>query len=66
MQPIKIEPSIVCPKLPVYVKKDEVSVIGIDGEERAPWLDEMSIAELLNMLGEEWNLQQTVEHIGNY
>ena len=50
MTPIKIQPEFVTSLPKAYIKADEVSFIGVDGQERSPWLAEIVIADLLKLL----------------
>ena len=50
MTPIKIEPSIHVNKPSAYIQMDAVIFIGIDGEERCPWIEELTIENLLKLL----------------
>ena len=50
MTPIKLQPEFLSPKPDVYINKDDVSFMGIDGVERAPWLAEMDLTDLIKLL----------------
>ena len=52
MKPITIEPRFEVEKPPIYIQTNAVSFTGIDGEERCPWIEEITVEDLLKILGD--------------
>ena len=50
MKPITIQPEMVSLLPDAYVQKSGISFIGIDGEERYPFAEKISVEDLLKLL----------------
>ena len=50
MKPIRIEPEFTVSKPSAYIDMTSVSVEGIDGEERYPWAEKISVEDLMKLL----------------
>lgn len=50
MKAIEVEANFLSTLPSAYIQTDAVVLVGIDGEERTPWLSELSVADLIKLL----------------